>query len=73
MMKSAGGIGIVASLGNSFFFNKVGTLNIAAGGTMMVKALSILQHNPVDTPEQLSHSPRKQSPSTSRMVVHHTR
>ena len=41
MMKSAGGIGVVASLGNSFFFNKVGTLNIAAGGTMTVKALTI--------------------------------
>ena len=40
-MKSAGGIGITASIGNSFFVNKVGTLNVTAGGTMTVKALSI--------------------------------
>ena len=41
VMKSAGGIGVTASIGNSFFINKVGTLNVTAGGTMTVKALSI--------------------------------
>lgn len=40
-MKSVGGIGITATIGNSFFTNKVGTLNVMAGGTMTVKALSI--------------------------------
>jgi hypothetical protein len=40
-MKSAGGIGITASIGNSFFANKVGTLNLTAGGTMTMKALTI--------------------------------